>query len=182
MWAMLLPLLNGIFGSEGIIGKYIQNKKDIQKAEQDYKLAVLTAQTERVSATIAANAAELTTRLTSTSQSFKQTTFYMLIVPVILTMLFPKYAVTMWSNFELMPLWFQNLFISVYSAIWGLPLIKGGYGAVTAALSDRREYKLEKARINRPAVFDTLRKEIFTQGLTQEQVDDVNKALDEGEK
>lgn len=99
----------------------------------------------------------------------------------------PNYATTMWHNFEAIPDWFRMLFAAVYGVIWGLPVAKDYIGAMFSAagtaLNDRREYKLEKARINRQAVFNTLKQSgILPKVISQQQVDLVDKALDAGEQ
>ncbi len=177
---LLLPLLAGFTQP---LKDYFSYKQQMTKAEQDYKLAVLQGQTEQAKQQMVSDTADLGNRLNSTSQSFKQTTFWLLYVPIIFTIMFPSQAKEMWGNFSLVPEYFQWLFLSVYSAIWGIPIVKGGYGAITDLLQQRRDYKLEvkKAQYNRKAVFDVL-KTLFPKGMDQEQVNLIDKALDEGER
>lgn len=176
----LLPLLAGFTQP---LKDWFSYKRDSAKAEQDYKLAVLQAQAQAAQQQAISDSDQLKSRLDATTQEFKQTTFWLLCVPVLFTMLFPTKAKIMWENFTLIPEWFQWLFMSVYSAIWGLPIVKGGYGAITDLLSARRDYKLEvqKTVYNRKAVFDTI-KQMFPNGMNQTQVDLVDRALDAGEQ
>lgn len=175
----LLPLLAGITGP---IKDYFSYKQDLNQKAQDYKLALLQSQIDTVKSDNVAETTQTQARLSATSQEFKQNTFWLLCVPVILSCIFPTKAAVMWHNFEIIPQWVQWLFLSVYSAIWGIPIAKGGYGAVTDLLSSRRDYKLEKARIDRVAVFNELKKDLFLKGMTAAQVSIIDKALDEGEK
>lgn len=181
MWQLLIPVLSSLLGEKGPLGQYFKIKADTIAAENNYKLEILKAQTEQAKAEVQ----QVADRLNSTSQEFKQSTFWFICVPVLITMFAPQFATTMWGNFTLIPEWFQILFVSVYSSIWGLPIAKeylgGMFKSLGNALDARREYKLEKARINRKAVFDTLKK-IFPKGMSQSQVNVIDSALDAGEK
>jgi hypothetical protein len=176
----LIPLLAGLTQP---LKDYFSYKQQITKAEQDYKLALLQAQAEAAKQEAISQSTDLKNRLEATTKEFKQTTFWLLYAPILFTILFPKQAAEMWGNFNLVPEYFQWLFLSVYSAIWGIPIVKGGYGAITDLLHQRREYKLEckKAQYNRKAVFDTI-KALFPQGMSQQQVDLIDRALDAGEQ
>ena len=176
---MLIPLISSLLGGKGPIGQYFKNKSDTLLAEQTYRLEILKAHTEQAKT----EAQQISDRLNSTTQSFKQSTFWFIAVPVVITMCpwSSAFAVTMWANFQLIPEWFQILFVSVYSSIWGLPIAKeylgGMFKSLGGAIEARREYKL---RINREAVFASIRKSIG--GIDQKTVDLIDDALDEGEK
>ncbi len=179
---MIIPLISSLLGENGPLGKYFKIKSDTLAAEQNYKLELLKAQTEIVKT----EAQQVSDRLNSTSQEFKQMTFWFICAPVLVTMLAPVFSATMWNNFTLIPEWFQILFVSVYSSIWGLPIAKeylgGMFKSLGSAIEARRDFKLEKAKLNREVVFAGLRNDIFPSGMTQSQVDGINKALDLGEK
>lgn len=184
MFALLAPILLQIFGESGPIGQYLKIKAETAKATENYKLAVLQADTAKYTQQMISDTTDLSNRLQATSQSFKQGTFYPLWAIVLFSVFFPSKAEVMWHNFSLMPDWFQWLFLSVYSAIWGLPFVKGGYGAFTQLLSSRRDYKLEKAKINREAFYASLRNapQFKGRGLDQSTVNMVDAALDAGEQ
>lgn len=176
MWALAISLLSQVFGENGPIGQYLKIKSDTAKAEQNYKLEVLKAQSAQITQQLVSDTTDLSNRLQSTSQSFKQGTFYPLWALVIFSVLFPSKATEMWHNFGLIPEWFQWLFLSVYSAIWGLPFVKGGYGAFIEQLQSRREYKL-----NRQAIFNQVKASWFPKGMNDQQVKDLDNAIDKGE-
>lgn len=180
MWALLIPLLSQVFGEKGPIGQYLKIKSDKVKAEENYKLELLKVQTEQLKA----ETQQVSDRLNATSQDFKQLTFWFLCVPVLITLCpwTSGFAVTMWANFKLIPEWFQILFVSVYSSIWGLPIAKeylgGMFKSLGNAVSAHREYKLDKIKeYNNAAFYQVLRDEIFKQGISQEQVNVFEKAL-----
>lgn len=182
MGALLLALAPLLSGITQPLKDWFAYKQQVAQKEQDYKLALLQSQVEAAKSESLAQSSDLKTRLEATTMSFKQSTFWLLFIPIGYSMIFPKQAEIMWHNFSLIPDYFQWLFLSVYSSIWGIPIVKGGYGAVTDLLQTKREYKLQKAAIDRKAVFSTLTKlNLFPKGFTQEQVDVIDKALDAGE-
>lgn len=182
--AALVPLLAGITTP---LKDWFKYKQDVTKAEQDYKLATIKAQADAVRQESVSSSADLKERLGATSQYFKQTTFWFLCMPIVYTMFFPKEAATMWANFTLVPDFMQWLFMAVYSSIWGIPVIKGGYGAITDLLQSRREFKLSKTQIqgdtqvslakcslNEKVLADEIRKALFSRdGMTQAQWDGI---------
>lgn len=187
MWfTALIPILAQIFGENGPIGQYFKNKNAIIQAEQNYKLELLKAQTDKAKAEVEADTTQRANYLGATSSSFRQGTFYWLSALILYSVIFPSKAEQLWHNFGLIPDWVQYVYVAMLSVTWGLPIAKENIGlmfsSIGRAVEARRDYKLEKAKINRAAVYDVLRKDIFKQGLTQNQVDAVEQALDAGEK
>ncbi len=186
MWfAALIPLISGLLGQNGPLGQYFKIKSDTIAAENNYKLQMLQAQTEQAKADVQ----QVSDRLNSTSQDFKQSTFWFICVPVVVTMCpwTSNFAATMWANFTLIPEWFQTLFVSVYCSIWGLPIAKeylgGMFKSLGNAIDAKREFKLENARINKQAFYSSLRNapQFIGKGLDQNTVDMLDKAIDAGE-
>lgn len=182
--AALIPLLAGI--TSPIKGWFAFKSRAVQ-LEQEVKLATIKAQAEQVVAEARNESSQVKDRLGATSREFKQTTFWLLYAIVIFSIVLPSKAEVMWHNFALMPEWFQWLFMSVYSAIWGLPIVKGGYGAITDLLQQRgdkrRNFEIEKLKVfNQTKFFDSLRHTIFKKGLTEAQVEDFKQALMAGDE
>ncbi len=149
-------------------------KQQYAKAEQDYKLAVLQTQSTLATQQMVSDTTDLGNRLNATTKDFKQTTFWFLCIPILFTITCPNRAAVMWQNFTLVPEFFQWLFLSVYSSIWGIPIVKGGYGAITELLTARRDFKLQKETIkasviNEKTLADELRRTLFTKGMTEAQ-------------
>lgn len=189
MWfAALIPLLSGIFGEKGPIGQYFKVKSAQVQAEQDYRLAVLKSNTEAVISGNQATTDQTRDKLNATTQSFKQGTFYFLVIPILLTIcpLTKNFAETMWHNFDLIPVWYRTLFGAIYCTIWGIPLAAGYVGGIFSGIGNvierRQQVSLEKARINRKVVMDDIREGLFPKGMSQAQVDLFDRALDAGEK
>lgn len=184
MW----PIIGTIFSTVlQPIKDYFAYKKEVRAAEQEVELATLQATTERIKSDNDSRTEELKARLDSTTRKFKQNTFYYLLIPCLFSMLFPDKAEQMWANFSVMPEWFRVLFVSVYSSIWALPLTKeylgGMFSSAAKGLESRREYKLEKAKINREAAYAVLRAapQFRGRGLDQATVDTMEAVFNAGE-
>ena len=176
----LLPLLAGITQP---LKDWFQYKQDAAKADQAYKLAVLQSQAEQAKQQAVSDTTDLGNRLNATTQEFKQNTFKFILIPLVIQLILPKYAEVMWHNFGLMPEWYQWLIMSVYSSIWGLPVVKGGYGAITDLLQQRRDYKTQiasiKYGINEDKLAASLRSKLFKQGMTQQQWEAIKESAEE---
>ncbi len=186
MWfAALIPLLSGIFGENGPLGQYFKNKAAVIQAEQEYKLALLKAQAEQVKAEVEGDTAQRANYLAATSVGFRQGTFYFLSSIIIFSIIVPSRAADMWHNFSLIPQWVQYIYVGMLSVTWGLPVAKENIGlmfsSIGRAVETRREFKLEKARINKEAMYAVLRAKLFTHGMTQPQVDIFDEAVKAGE-
>lgn len=188
MWfTALIPFLSGILGENGPIGQYFKTKAAQVQLEQEYKLAVLKSNTE---AAIQASISDTTQRsnyLGATSQSFRQGTFYWLSAIILYSILRPNSAEDLWHNFELIPQWVQYIYLGMLSVTWGLPIAKENIGlmfsSIGRGITARREFRLEKARINRDALFASIRasSRFKGKGIDQETVDLINTAVDAGE-
>ncbi len=184
----LVPLLSGITQPLKDWFGYKQKEAD---TKQQLALATLQAQAEQAKASMESDTAQLQSRLAATTSQFKEHTFYFLLIPLLFSILLPSKAAVMWHNFDVIPEWFRTLFGAVYLTIWGIPvassyiggIFKGMGGALSGALSDHRDYKIDKIKaINEAKVFESLRKSIFTKGLTEAQVADVQAAIKAGQE
>ena len=183
MWAMLIPLLSSIFGESGPIGQYLKNKAAQVQVEQEYKLAVLKANAEVAVQASIADTAQRANYLGATSQGFRQGTFYWMSAIILYSILFPGKAEALWHNFTIIPDWIQYGYLAMLYVTWGLPIAKENIGlmfsSIGRGLSAHREYKL--AKINRKAMMDAARKELFPKGMNQAQVDALDRIVDAGE-
>lgn len=185
MWAIIIPLISSLIGEKGPLGQYFKIKSDQVQADQEFKLALLKSQTE---ASIAQSVADTTQRsnyLNATSSGFRQGTFYWISAIILYSILFPNKAEALWYNFSLIPQWVQYIYLGMLSVTWGLPIAKENIGlmfsSIGRGMSARRDFKLEKAKLDRDVIFKGIRNDIFPKGMTQTQVDSINKALDLGE-
>ena len=187
MTALLLALLPVLGGFTQPLKDWFATKQEIAKKEIDYKLAVLTAQTQQAVAEAESDTQQNRDRLQATSQGFKQSVYVWFALILTFSIVCPSYAETMWHNLSLVPVWFQNLFIGMTLVIWGINPVKNGASWLqstwTESAQARREYKLERAKINRETFYKSLREKLFVgKGIDQKTVDALEEALDQGEK
>lgn len=185
MWMALLPLLSGLFGENGPLGQYFKTKAAQVQAEQDYKLALLKSNTDLAIQQSVADTTQRANNLGATTQGFRQGTFYWISAIIFYSIIFPEKATALWTNFNQIPQFIQYIYIAMISVTWGLPVAKENIGlmfsSIGNAVSAHRDFKLEKAKINRKVVLDDIRKELFPNGMTQAQVNVFDHALDMGE-
>lgn len=185
MGALLLALAPLLAGMTQPIKDYFASKAQLATLSQQIELAKIQAEKDAIVSNNDVQAKQTAAFLQATTLSFRQGTFYFLLVPMILSIVAPEYASAMWSRFEAIPQWFQILFVSVYSVIWGLPIAKdylgGMFSSLGRAVADRREYKLEVKRIDMKKVFDSLRADMKG-GISQETVDMINRAVARGQE
>ncbi len=71
------------------------------------------------------------------------------------------------------------------SVTWGLPIAKENIGlmfsSIGRGMEARRDFQLAKAKINRAAMFAKLNGTLFPKGPNQQQVDQLDQAIDAGE-
>ncbi len=171
MLAAILPILS-LLGTS--VKDYLSHRQEVKKEEREVELATIQANKEAIISGNESTTAQIQAYLQATSKKFRQGTFYFFMVPFIVSMVAPEYAKVMWANFDAIPYEFKLLFFSIYGVIWGFP-------SINKYVENRREYKLEKARINRKAVFDKLIAKWFPKGMNQQNVRDLDEALDAGE-
>lgn len=186
MWfTALLPLFSAIFGENGPLGQYFATKAKQVQADEELALAKIKADTDAIVSGNQATTDQTRDKLNATTQHFKQSTFYMLVVPMAFSIFFPKHAQILWSNFELIPVWYRTLFGAVYCTIWGIPLATGYIGGIFSGIGNviqnNQDHKIEMAKINRDAVFAQVRAKWFPKGMSQSQTNDLDSALNAGE-
>lgn len=169
----IVTILGTLFSTIGQpIRDYLNYKNAEVAANRELKLAQIQADKEAIISENQSASDDLSSRLSATTKDFKQNTFWLLCVPVGFSILFPSKAEVMWHNFSLIPEYFQWLFLSVYSSIWGIPVVKGGFGAITGLLQSRRDYNVQKIKVlNESVLAAELRKTIYKNGMSQEQWD-----------
>jgi hypothetical protein len=179
----LLPLLGGFTQP---LKDWIAFKREVKLTEQNITLATLNNRLETLKSNNEADTEQRTAYLGATSQKFKEGTYCFVAGIIIFSIFSPTYARVMWENFSLIPDWFRIMFVSMHMAVWGIPVAREQLGPMFAAagkaIEARREYKLEKARINREAVFAKMKAKWFPNGMNQQQVNDADSFLDAGER
>lgn len=181
--ALILPILAKLPGQAG---EYFKQKADLQLEELKTKKEVELA-TRQMAQELAKSQFELNKIIVNaTGTYFKYFTFIMWFGPFMFTYIRPVWSQEIFKAWATMPpFYFQSCMLIMFT-VWGIsvsaPAVSGIFTSLGQFFADRREYKLEKARINRDAAFTKLKSKWFPKGMNQTQVEDFNEVLDEGEK
>jgi hypothetical protein len=187
MWfSALMPILSGIFGENGPLGQYFKVKAAQVQAEEDYRLAALKSATDQAVADSVADTTQRSNYLASTSQGFRQGTFYWMSGIIFYSIIFPSKADALWANFTLIPQWVQYIYIAMLSVTWGLPVAKENIGlmfsSIGRGIAASRDHQISKIEaINKAQFYDSIRKSMGN-GVDQKTVDMLDKAIDAGEQ
>lgn len=178
-----LTLLFSFLGNlPGAIGTYFQKKQELEQIKLETERQIALAQQQMATQIAEAESQTAMARLGATSPVFKYFTFCMWFGPFVSGVFVPKFADNIFHNLGLMPDWYVQSCVMIMFAIWGIqvaaPVVANIFSGLGSYLSDKRDYKLEKARIvNDKAFYDTLRTGLFKQGMTDEQVKVFQEAL-----
>lgn len=174
MWPLIIPFLSGLFGETGVIGGYLKTKAAQVQAQADLALQV---EKDKLALSVAMAQAEVQSeqnKLAATSQGFKSFSYGLLTFPVIIVCLFPNTGKEIFANLSLIPSWYAQLYVAVVGVIWGLPIASGAVSGIFSAVQqswlERQPLKIEKVKaLNEKVLAEQLRKNLFKQGMTQEQ-------------
>lgn len=170
----LMPLLGMLGKIPGMLGEYFTKKQEIEKARIDKELQIQLANAQLQSQIAESESNLQITALNATSSLFKEKTFWFLSVPMILSIVIPSYADTMWHNLEAVPEFYQNLYCGMVCAIWGLPRAMDWLGK-------SREYKLAKIEaVNRSKFYAEYREKYGA--VDQKLVDKLEPIFDDMDK
>ena len=187
MWTLLIPLLAQLGGK---FGDYFKQKADLQleqlKTQREIELAK-----QQMAAEVAKAQLELNkTIVASTGNYFKYFTFFMWFGPFMVGTIAPARAHDIFLNWAGMPDWYVQSCMLIMFTVWGIsvsaPVVGGIFSSLSQFMVDRKEakrnFELAKAKINRDVVFDKVKAAWFPKGMNQQQVNELDRALDDGEK
>lgn len=178
---LLLPLLAKI---PGMIGDYFKQQAELMQAQLQTEKEIELAKQQYAAEAAKAQFQLNQTIVQSTSSNFKYFTFVMWFGPFMVSLVSPSLSKEIFNNLAVMPEWYTQSCMLIMFTIWGItvssPIVSSIFSNFGSFIAERRQYKLEKAKIDRTAYFDALRK---AKGpLSQAEVDVENKILDEAEK
>lgn len=180
---ILGPILSGLFKP---VQDYLNYKNQELSANRDLKLAQIAADKEAIISGNQAQTSQIDYYLKAINKGFRQGFICFVVIPFCISMFAPEYSVIMWHNFESMPEWYRLLLMSVCSVVLGLPVASAIVGqmfsSASKGLEARRDYKLEKFRINRKAMMDVARLKFFPKGMNEAQVAILDEMADAGER
>lgn len=185
--AIILPLLAKL---PGMVGDYFKQTADLQleKLKTD---AHIEQEKQRLAGEIAKAQLELSkTVVNATGTKFKYFTFIMWFGPFMIGTISPSRANEIFTNWAGMPSWYVQSCMIIMFAVWGISVsapvvsnIFSGLGQFIASRKDaKREFEIQKAKVNRDAMFTALKTKWFPKGMNQQQVNDFDEVIDEGEK
>lgn len=178
---LLLPILAKL---PGMIGDYFKQQADLATTQLETSKQIELAK-QQYAAEIARTQMELNkTIVQATGSKFKYFTFFMWFGPFMVGVLSPKTAHDIFVNLTAMPEWYVQSCMLIMFTVWGIsvsaPVVSNIFSGLSQYIAGRRDYKIEKAKVDRKAFFDALRK--LKGNLSQSDVDESNRALDEAEK
>ncbi len=187
MWALLIPLLAQMGGK---IGDYFKQKADLQleqlKTQREVELAK-----QQLAMEVAKSQLELNqTIVNATGSYFKYFTFFMWFGPFIIGTISPPRANDIFTNWAGMPDWYVQSCMVIMFTVWGIsvsaPVVSNIFSGLSQFLADRkdakRDFEIQKAKVNREVMFAALKSKWFPQGMNQQQVKDFDSVIDEGER
>jgi hypothetical protein len=166
-----MPLFSLLGNLISPLTTYLQNKGQLQQAAHELEMAQLSSATEQAKISATTNVETLTAQLAATGPGFKDATFILVMLPVIITCIFPAHGKAIFDNISMIPQWYQVMIVSIISAIWGIrnvitPFVNGG---VMKKLIDKQEF------------FNDYRKFNGGKPLDQATVDLLDKVLDDND-
>lgn len=181
MPAILTALFSLLSGLGGSLGNYFKSRLEIEKLKVETDRQIQLAQLTAAQAAAKEGAEVAKTVLSATSSNFKYFTFIMWFGPFIIGVIKPSLSQEIFHNLAGMPEWYVQSCMTIMFTVWGIqvsaPVVGSIFNGLGSFFQARRDYKLEKAKIDRKAYFEALRKIKGT--LSQSEVDEDNKLLDE---
>jgi hypothetical protein len=158
MFALLIPLLASL---PGLIGNFFKQKNDILQAQAEVQRQIELAKID-MAKDIAVSQMNLNaTIIQSTSPVFKYFTFAMWFGPFVLGIIDPTRAAVIFNNMGGMPQFYVTSCVAIMFTVWGISVSANAINGIFSGLGDffsaRRDYKLEKAKVDRKAYYDSLR-------------------------
>ena len=178
MFAFLLPLLSSL---PGLLGKYFTEKNNLEQARIETQRQIEVAK-QNMAAEIAKGQMELNqTIVQATGSWFKYFTFIMWFGPFVIGVIAPAYSKEIFNNLNTMPEWYVQSCMLIMFTVWGISVSASTVGNIFSGLgtfmASRREYKLEKAKIDRKAFYAAIKS--LKGVVTQADVNSMEPVFDE---
>ena len=158
MFAAILPILASI---PGLLGDYFKRKNEIEQARLEKERQIEVAQ-QQMAREIAKAQLELNkTIVASTGSKFKYFTFVMWFGPYMVGVIKPSWALAIFDNLQKMPDWYTQSCMLLMFTVWGIsvsaPVVGNIFSSLGSFMANRRDYKIELAKVNREAYFAAYR-------------------------
>lgn len=170
-WSILLGILGKV---PGIIGDFAKNQQEITKLKYDNEKAIELAKQKYAAEIAKAQVDMAKTVLNATGAKFKYFTFVMWFGPYMVSLVNADLGARIFANMDVMPQWYAESCTLIMFTIWGIqvgaPVVTGIFSRLGTYFEGRREYKLERHKINREAYWAAQRLQL-KRPLTQAEVD-----------
>jgi hypothetical protein len=167
-WTLFFSFLGSL---PGALGKYFDNKTQVELQKQANVLAIEQEKSKLIAQGMITQGELGQEQLKATSPWFKQSIFFLFLSPIVITCYDPVWGKQIFDSLNIVPEWYIFIVSSISLAIWGINSDK-----VQNIIQARREYKLEKLKINRQAYFEA--KRLIQGPLTQKEVEEDTRVLD----
>jgi hypothetical protein len=173
MWmTMLLPLITGLFGSDGAVGKYMKTKADQAQAKADYELQVEKSKYDYATTMAKAATEQQANQLASVTSNIRGFILLLINLPIIITCIRPSLGKDIFNSISIIPQWYAMLDVAIIGTIFGLPIAANWmstvFSGIQSAWSDRQDKKIQKIQvlgesgqlskdINRKEIFETIK-------------------------
>lgn len=98
--------------------------KEKNKAKHEMQLAGINNRTRLLLSEQEANHEWEMKALETSSKSLKHMSFFLFAGPVLITVVNPTYGAQIWTNLELVPQGFMQIYYAITGAIWGVAALK----------------------------------------------------------
>lgn len=159
MWPAIISLLSGI---PGLFGEYFKKRSELEELKLETAKQLELARMG-MAKEIARNETERANNsLGATSAKFKYLTYFIFFAPFVACLIgFPEYADQVFKNLNTLPEWYVTAAVATQLTIWGIPIasnvVSGIFSNLSSAMDARRQFKLEKATIDKKAFYEALR-------------------------
>lgn len=118
-------IIDLIKGAVGIVTDLVQNRREVQKAEQDRKLAMLENQARLLRDEQSNNSAWEMAQLADSDKFLRRVCFFIFSIPFIYAMVDPT-AVQDYFRIALsaIPEWYIKTYMGIIGAVWGISSLK----------------------------------------------------------
>ena len=120
------------------ITKWLSNSGELSLAKHARDLALINNQARLASDKETNNAAWEMSSLKETGRLLRVLCFFIFTAPIIITVISPSSGADIWTNLDLVPEWFMQLFFYMFAGIWGVAELKENVPSIVGALVARK--------------------------------------------
>ena len=127
------------------VTQYIKNRGEIKKAKHTRDLSIIENQARLAQDKESNNHSWEMESLKGNSQYLRIVCFIQLALPLTITCIWPEKGKEIFTNLEVVPAWFVQMYMIVIGSIWGIHEFKSAAPAVIAAVLSRGKSNAKEA-------------------------------------